>query len=159
MRCLTLVATVAGLMIGCAQPLFAASGSMGPTSERPVSGAPAGESTVGPEERLKQNQVEVDRGLGDGAFRADQAKGVSGDPNAALRVAEIYRRGSNGVSPNERRMLQWLLHASALNNAAASYQLYHYFLLLRLDREAVYFENRAVDQGFTLPPRLDPKRN
>jgi hypothetical protein len=44
------------------------------------------------------------------------------------------------------------------SNAAASYQLYQYFLQVRLDREAVYFENRAIGQGYTPPPRLDPKR-
>jgi len=159
MKCLTLGVPLAVLLIGCGHPPPAATGAtIGSTSERPTTAALPGEYTGSPEDRLKQNQVEVDNSIGDSAFRADQAKGVSGDPDAALRVAEMYRRGSSGVSQNERRMLQWLLHASALNNAAASYQLYQYFLQLRMDREAVYFENRAVSQGYTLPPRVDPKR-
>jgi hypothetical protein len=70
----------------------------------------------------------------------------------------MFRAGSNGVPKDEKRMLQWLLHASQLSNGAASYQLYQYFLDQRLDRDAVYFENRAIDQGFTPPPRLDPRR-
>lgn len=182
MKCLKLVVPLAGLLIGCAQapsastsigaaPMVgkqasavaprqqAAIGSTtAPTSDRQSVPLP-GEFSGGPEERLRQNQVEVDNRIGDSAFRADQAKAASGDADAALRVADIYRRGSSGVSPDERRMVQWLLHASALNNAAASYQLYQYYLQLRLDREAVFFENRAISQGYTLPPRLDPRRS
>lgn len=172
MKGFMLVVPLAGLLMGCAQPSSKTSmgtprmsipeavvGSTATPTTEGQSVPLSGESTGGPEERLKQNQVEIDNSIGDSAFRADQAKGASGDADAALRVADMYRRGSSGVPSDERRMLQWLLHASALNNAAASYQLYQYFLQLRLDREAVFFENRAVSQGYTLPPRLDPKRS
>jgi TPR repeat protein len=70
----------------------------------------------------------------------------------------MYKSGSNGVPRDERQMVQWLLHASSLKSGAASYQLYQYYLELKLDRDAVFFENRAIEQGFTPPPRLDPRR-
>jgi TPR repeat protein len=122
----------------------------------------AAESTVSdqltPEERLKRNQVSADTGIGDGEFRKEQEKALAGDRDAALRVAQMFKSGSNGVPRDDKRMTQWLLHASSLNNGAASYQLYLHYLDLRLDRDAVFFENRAVEQGFTPPPRLDPRR-
>jgi TPR repeat protein len=112
-----------------------------------------------PEERLKRNQVSADTGVGDGEFRKEQDKALnSRDGDAALRVAQMFKSGSNGVPRDDKRMLQWLLHASSLNNGAASYQLYLHYLDLRLDRDAVFFENRAIEQGYTPPPRLDPRR-
>jgi TPR repeat protein len=111
-----------------------------------------------PEERLKRNQVSADASIGDGEFRKEQDKALSGDRDAAFRVAQMFKSGSNGVPRDEKRMVQWLLHASSLNHGAASYQLYQHFLELRLDRDAVYFENRAIEQGYTPPPRLDPRR-
>jgi TPR repeat protein len=117
--------------------------------------APSG---IAPDELLKRNQVTAASGVGDGEFRKEQEKGLSGDREAALKVAQMYKAGSNGVPKDERRMLQWLLHASALKNGAASYQLYQHFLDQKLDREAVFFENRAIEQGFTPPPRVDPRR-
>lgn len=116
------------------------------------------EQSISGEARLKRNRVEIDLSVGDGEFRKDQANGVKGNRDAAFRVAQMYRRGSNGVPRDKRKMLQWLLHASSLESGAASYQLYLYYLDLKLDRDAVYFENRALEQGFTPPPRLDPRR-
>ncbi|MGZ8268857.1 MAG: hypothetical protein ACXWUU_15505 [Burkholderiales bacterium] len=117
-----------------------------------------GEPSVSGEARLKRNRLEIDHSVGDAEFRAHQAKGAKGDGNAAFKVAQMYKRGSNGVPRDKRRMLQWLLHASSLDSGAASYQLYLHYLDLKLDRDAVYFENRALEQGFTPPPRLDPRR-
>jgi TPR repeat protein len=111
-----------------------------------------------PDERLKRNQVSAASGIGDANFRQEQAKGLEGDRDAAYRVAQMYKSGSNGVPRDERQMVQWLLHASSLKSGAASYQLYQYYLELKLDRDAVFFENRAIEQGFTPPPRLDPRR-
>ena len=164
MKSLMIVVPLAGLLIGCAQP---PSASMGMRTQPVVmKQAPemvpeaVGSTMASVNERLSGPlRIDVDTRVGDSAFRADQEKGASGDRHAALRVAETYRRGASGVSQDERRMVQWLLHASALNNAAASYQLYQYYLQLGLDREAVFFENRAVSQGYTLPLRLDPRRS
>jgi hypothetical protein len=111
-----------------------------------------------PEQRLKRNAVKAVTGIGDEEFRLLQTKGLQGDRDAAHRVALIFKRGSNGVPRDERRMLEWLLHASKLNSAVASYDLYLYFLEQKLDRDAVYFEKRALEQGFVPPPRLDPRR-
>jgi TPR repeat protein len=113
---------------------------------------------ITPEERLKRNQVSAAKDVGDEEFRREQDKALGGDREAALKVAQMFKTGSNSVPKDERRMLQWLLQASSLNNGAASYQLYQYYLDQKLDRDAVFFENRAIDQGFILPPRLDPRR-
>jgi TPR repeat protein len=138
--------------------------SLGSAQLAIAASAPAAADAAGPgehltpEERLRRNQVSAAGDIGDSEFRKEQGKGLGGDREAALRVAQMFRSGSNGVPKDERRMLQWLLHASSLNNGAASYQLYQYFLDQRLDREAVFFENRAIEQGYTPPPRLDPRR-
>ena len=113
---------------------------------------------VAPEERLKRNQVSALGGVGDAEFRKAQASALAGDGEAALRVAQMFGEGSNGVPRDEARRLQWLLHASTLNNGAASYRLYQHYLEQKLDRDAVFFENRAREQGFVPPPRLDPRR-
>jgi TPR repeat protein len=126
---------------------------------------PAGQGTAAviageqnPAERLSRNTVTTETGFGDHEFHSMQMKGLSGDGEAALQVAQMFRQGSNGVPQDDRRMLQWLIHASSLSNGLASYQLYQYFLEQRLDREAVFFEKRAIDQGYKPPPRLDPRR-
>jgi TPR repeat protein len=111
-----------------------------------------------PSERLSRNMVTVEKGFGDSDFLAGQTKALSGDAEAALHVAQMFRYGSNGVPQDDRRMLQWLVHASSLRNGAASYQLYKYFLERRLDRDAVFFERRALEQGYRPPPRLNPRR-
>ena len=101
-------------------------------------------------------QAEAD--MGDGAFRTEQARALEGDKDAALRVAYMFKEGSNGLPRDERRMVRWLRHASELNNASASYQLYLHYLARGLDRDAVRYENRALRQGFVPPPRLDHRR-
>lgn len=140
------------LAVGLAEPAAA------PLSHAEHGAAAPAEQTTAPHERLKRNQVTPEGGLGDDDFRRDQTRAVSGDRDAAFRVAQMYRNGSNGVPLDERRMVQWLLHASSLSHGAASYQLYQYYLDLRLDRDAVFFENRALEQGYTPPPRLNPRR-
>ena len=102
--------------------------------------------------------MQAETGFGDSAFQDDQAKALEGDKDAALRVALMFRGGSNGVPRDERRMVRWLRHASELDNAYASYQLYLHYLARGLDRDAVYYENRALRQGFIPPPRLDNRR-
>ena len=107
---------------------------------------------------LKPTELHPDFGIGDVQFRTDQAGAMAGDKDAALRVAQMFQRGSNSVPRDDRRMVLWLRRASDLNNAAASYQLYLFYVERGLDREAVRFEKRALEQGFTPPPRLDPRR-
>ncbi|HYH43070.1 MAG TPA: hypothetical protein VD867_13930 [Burkholderiales bacterium] len=102
--------------------------------------------------------MQGDADIGDAAFRAEQARGLEGDKDAAFRVAMMFKGGSNGVPRDERRMVRWLQHASELDNGLASYQLYLHYLARGLDRDAVRYENRALRQGFVPPPRLDPRR-
>jgi TPR repeat protein len=113
---------------------------------------------VPPEDRLKRNKVSALRGKGDAEFVKAQSLALAGNGEAAMRVAQMFADGSNGVPRDEGRKLQWLLHASSLNNAAASYRLYQHYLEHKLDRDAIFFENRAREQGFVPPPRLDPRR-
>ena len=102
--------------------------------------------------------MQPEKGFGDSAFRDNQARALQGDKDAALRVAYMFREGSNGVPRDERRMVRWLRHASELDNAYASYQLYLHYLARGLDRDAVRYENRALRQGFIPPPRVDNRR-
>lgn len=107
---------------------------------------------------LKPSELDADLGIGDRDFRVDQASAMSGDRDAALRVARMFQRGTNGVPRDERRMVLWLRRASDLNNGSASYELYLHYLKQGLDREALRYEKRALDQGYVPPPRLDPRR-
>jgi TPR repeat protein len=110
-----------------------------------------------PERRSSQAPRPLD-GSGDSGFLNDQAEAIRGDGNAAYRVAQMFRQGTNGVARDTERMLEWLRWASDLGTGAASYQLYLHYLGLGLDRDALNYENRARQQGFVPPPRLDPRR-
>jgi hypothetical protein len=107
---------------------------------------------------LERDDVTPEPGAGDDEFRREQSKALQGDRHAAMRVAGMYADGSNGVARDERRMVQWLKHASVLDHGAASYQLYLYYLARGLDRDAVRYERRALRQGYTIPARLDNRR-
>jgi TPR repeat protein len=107
---------------------------------------------------LERDDVTPEHRAGDDEFRREQSKALRGDRHSAMRVAQMYADGSNGVARNERRMVQWLKHASLLDHGGASYQLYLYYLARGLDRDAIRYEQRALKQGYTLPVRLDNKR-
>lgn len=109
--------------------------------------------------RVQIRQPTVEPTIGDTVFRTDQARALDdGDKDAAYRVAQMFKQGSHGLPRDGHRMVEWLRYASDLRNGAASYQLYLYYLAVGLDRDAVHYENRALEQGFTPPPRLDPRR-
>jgi hypothetical protein len=110
------------------------------------------------ERDLEREDVKAENRFGDADFRAQQARALAGDREAAMRVARMYAEGSNGVPRDDRAMVLWLKRASVLDNAAASYQLYLYYLARGLDRDALRYERRAVRQGYTLPVRLDNRR-
>ena len=110
------------------------------------------------EAQFEREEIRAETRLGDSEFRRDQALGLRGDAGAAMRIARMYAEGSNGVRRDERTMVLWLKHASTLDNAAASYQLYLYYLARGLDRDAIRYERRALRQGYILPVRLDNRR-
>lgn len=110
------------------------------------------------ENATRRNRVQIEQSVGDAEFREEQAKALDGDKDAAFRVAQIFEAGSHGVARDERRMVQWLRHASELRNGIASYQLYVYYRDRQMDRDAVRYENLAREQGYTPPPRLDTRR-
>lgn len=151
---------VSGVTAASAQPIRQpGTGSiMAATSERAVGGSSAIEQPAGPQERMDRTQLAPDLRVFDPQFRRDEAAALDGDGDAALRIADMYARGASGVPQDEQRMVSWLLRASSLNNAAASYRLYQYYVQRGLDRDAVFFENRAIAQGFSLPLRLDARR-
>ena len=91
-------------------------------------------------------------------FRTEQAKALSGDSDAMVRLAQMYRQGANGVARDELKMVSWLCKASKLDHKVASYQLYQHYLDRGLDRNAVHYEKLALRQGYVLPSRLDPRR-
>ena len=107
---------------------------------------------------LKPTELHPDLSFGDKAFRIERQSALAGDRDAAVRVARMFQRGTNSLPRDETRMVQWLRRASDLKHGAASYELYLYYLERGLDREAVRYEKRALEQGYTPPPRLDPRR-
>jgi len=106
----------------------------------------------------EKTRVQIEKDVGDSEFRSDQAKALDGDKDAAYRVAQMFKDGTNSLRRDERRTVQWLRLASELGNGIASYQLYLYYRDRKLDREAVRYENAAREQGYTPPPRLDTRR-
>jgi hypothetical protein len=112
------------------------------------------ERAVVSEAATQRNRVQIDTKIGDNEFKTDQAKALDGDKDAAFRVAQMFELGTNGVPADERRMVQWLRHASELKNGIASYKLYNYYNTRGMDRDAVRYENIAREQGFTPPARL-----
>lgn len=124
-------------------------------TQSPVTLSPVPEDDPLP---LKATLLHPELGIGDRAFRQDQAEALNGDGTAAMRVAQMFRKGSNGVPRDERRMVHWLRLASDLHNGSASYELYLHYLGRGLDRAAVRFEKRALEQGYVPPPRLDQRR-
>ena len=106
------------------------------------------------EAATKLNSVQIDAGIGDAQFQEDQKKGLDGDKDAAYRVALNFRDGTHAAPRDERKMIQWMRHASELKNGIASYTLYVYYRDKQMDREAVRYENLAVAQGYTLPARV-----
>lgn len=110
------------------------------------------------EAATRRNRIQIETAFGDAEFKTDQAKALDGDKDAAFRVAQMFERGSNGAPREERKMVQWLRHASELKNGIASYQLYLYYRDRQMDRDAVRFENLAREQGYTPPARLDNRR-
>ena len=124
--------------------------------------APAGVDAQWPQDEdglsLKPTELHPDLGIGDTAFRIDQQSAIGGDKDAAVRIARMFQHGTNSVPRDEKRMVQWLRRASDLKHGSASYELYLYYRDRHMDREALRYEKRALDQGFSPPPRLDPRR-
>ena len=161
MRRLALLALSIGLLGGCSwKPLALIGRDVGREQPSHASGEPVSlqrsVDLAAPPESPAPMQAET--GVGDSAFRAEQAKALQGDKDAAYRVALMFKEGAHGVPRDERRMVRWLRHASELDNGVASYQLYLHYLARGLDRDAVRYENRALRQGFVPPPRLDHRR-
>jgi hypothetical protein len=105
-----------------------------------------------------KTRVQIEKDVGDSEFQSDQAKALDGDKDAAYRVAQMFKDGTNGLPRDERKMVQWLRLAAELKNGIASYQLYLYYRDRKLDRDAVRYENLARELGYTPPPRLDTRR-
>jgi len=175
LKTLCCVMFVSGVVAGCAQtpsgdgarstPLTARQPDplvLSRTSTIDEGRKPAAPSDLWPQDEdglsLKPTELHADLGIGDKDFRVDQQSALSGDREAAVRVARMFQKGTNNVPRDEKRMVQWLRRASDLKHAAASYELYLYYLDRGLDREALRYEKRALDQGFVPPPRLDPRR-
>ena len=179
MKNIKIVTLAAPLLSGCQLPSWVPDHPTPPAAVRPATApaaavvtAPPAESPVpysdpvqlrtapalSAESRFEREDIKAETRLGDAEFRREQARGLGGDSNAAMRVARMYAEGSNGVPRDERAMVLWLKHASTLDHAGASYQLYLYYLARGLDRDAVRYERRALRQGYTLPVRLDNRR-
>ena len=146
-------------------PVPATSSPRSPATAEPVAPAVSAEPiqlrpdpALQAAQQLEREAAKAETGFGDAEFRSDQSKALAGDRNAAMRVARMFSNGTNGVPRDERRMVLWLKHASLLEHAGASYQLYLYYLARGRDRDAVRYERRAVRQGYIIPVRLDNRR-
>lgn len=90
---------------------------------------------------------------GDALFAEDLGKALRGDKDAAARIAEMYRLGSNGLTANLLRGEQWLRYSALLGNAIACYELYRR-LAERADPDAEFFGPEAERLGYRPPKGL-----
>ena len=174
MRTITIVTLAAPLLTGCqllswvavppAAPQAASPPAVAiaePPAELPIPSAPVQlrpAPALSAQAQFEREDIKAETRFGDVEFRREQARGLAGNSESAVRVAKMYGEGTNGVPRDERAMVLWLKHASMLDHGGASYQLYLYYLARGLDRDAIRYERRAVRQGYTLPVRLDNRR-
>lgn len=89
----------------------------------------------------------------DALFNEDRQKAMRGDKDAAARIAEMYRLGTNGLEIKPSRSEQWLRFAGLLGNAIACYTLYRQ-LAERADPDAEFFGPEAKRLGYQPPKAL-----
>lgn len=90
---------------------------------------------------------------GDDRFSEDLGKALRGDKDAAARISEMYRLGSNGLTANPLRGEQWLRYSALLGNAIACYELYRR-LAEKSDPDAEFFGPEAERLGYQPPKGL-----
>lgn len=90
---------------------------------------------------------------GDALFGEDLRKALRGDKDAAARISEMYRLGSNGLAANPLRGEQWLRYSALLGNAIACYELYRR-LAEKSDPDAEFFGPEAERLGYGPPKGL-----
>ena len=112
-----------------------------------------------PAPQLQGDEINATAATRGEEFPREHAKALAGDRDAMFRIAQMFRRGSNGAPRDEVRMVSWLRQASNLDHSAASYQLYQHYLNRGLDRQAVHYEKLALRQGYTIPARQPASRN
>lgn len=84
----------------------------------------------------------------------DLVKALRGDKEAAYRVAQMYRVGSNGLSINARRTEQWLRFSAELGHGLGSWELAEIYLASGQQADAAKFEKLAVELGYVPRPVL-----
>ena len=94
---------------------------------------------------------------GDELFTEDLRKALRGDKDAAARISEMYRLGSNGLAANALRGEQWLRYSALLGNAIACYELYRR-LAEKADPDAEFFGPEAERLGYQPPKGLCASR-
>lgn len=117
---------------------------------------------AGPAKVLERKDVRLFRN----AFSADSApqlagdlrRAALGDTHAASRIAQAYRRGSDGLTADTNRYVGWLQYAAMLGDEDASYELAVHFRREAQIPLASLYEARAVELGYVLPRNLDHVR-
>lgn len=96
--------------------------------------------------------------VGGDAARADVRRAALGDKEAAWRMAQRCRDGSDGVAASPQRWIGWLQYAAALGHGGGSYELALHYRRENQPALAAPYEARAEELGFKPPPALDHVR-
>lgn len=96
--------------------------------------------------------------VGDATARADVRRAALGDKDAAFRMAQRCRDGTDGVAANPQRHVGWLQYAAALGHGPGSYELALHYRRENQPGLAAPYEARAEELGFKAPPALDHVR-
>ena len=86
--------------------------------------------------------------LGSVEQNLDLHRAALGDPAAAMRIASVYRLGSNTVNPDVHRYVGWLQFAASLGNEGAAYELALHFRRQGQPLLAASYEARAINLKF-----------
>lgn len=100
----------------------------------------------------------LDDPAGDAGYRADLARAMRGDKDAAYRISLMYGQGGHGLPKNPQRSAQWLRIAAELGNGRASWEVANIYNRDGAMAEAAHFEAKAARDGFRIPPRLPNRR-
>lgn len=91
----------------------------------------------------------------DSTLQSEVRRAALGDRQAAVRLAQLHRRGAAATVLDASRYLGWLQYAAVLGDQQASYDLALYYRREAQPVLAAQYEAQAVELGFVPPRDLD----
>lgn len=111
---------------------------------------------------MTNDSLEDPAGAENMGYRDDLVDALRGDKDSAFRIAMMYQGGDKlmgfgqkSILPeNPRKVEQWLKFSAELGNGIASWYLANIYIETGQQADSAKYERRAIELGFTPPPRL-----